>query len=102
MQSIIYEPEKYGEMCIKPVTPGMGFGLRAPTGKCLKEWLHSIKFDGATPEEWLKKHDVDFLTITLECGCVKRFKSPKDVPLHSIQCEHGNYFIQIEKEEVND
>jgi len=82
--------------CIKPLGPELIIGLYSPTKKDLEEWLHSIKFNGMSPEEFAKKHDdFTFMLIKLTCDCQKSFPRLEDVPLHSIQCEHGNWFIKI-------
>ena len=74
-------------------------GLYACTLDVFKNYMDSVKIDGLPVDERRKAHpelkDNDFLTISLECGCVKKFKDKKDLPFKSIKCKHGNYFIKI-------
>lgn len=74
-------------------------GIYASSLGDLKDWLESARMNDMPLDEWVKNNDEDgnnfALRITLECGCEKRFKYLKDIPLKSQKCKHGNYFIRI-------
>lgn len=73
-------------------------GLYAPTPEALREWLNSIKINDISLDEYIKDNpndDICFFEIRLKCGCIKTFKYKEDIPLKSLKCKHGNYFIRI-------
>lgn len=77
-------------------------GLSARNVGVLREYLNSIQFDGIPLDEWAKKHPNTkcvMLTISLDCGCTKKFERLKDIPSKSLKCRHGNFFILYEEEE---
>ena len=92
--------EEYPGLAVDNLQVGqVKVGIYAPTAEILKDYLQSVTVNGMSVEEWCKKHpenkDCYFLMITLECGCEKHFEHLKDIPLKSIKCKHGNYFIRI-------
>lgn len=96
--------EEYPSLTVDILEVGVGTkaGIYSPTAEIFKNYLQSVTIDGLSVEEWHKKYnlfsDAPFLEIDLGCGCIKRFKRLEDVPLKSIKCKHGNYFIKIGEE----
>jgi hypothetical protein len=93
----ITETENMGLLTVVSAQPFIG--IYAYTAEDFKNYIESLKIDGSPVGEWYKRHseikDRFLLTISLACGCIKNFKDLKDVPLKSIKCKHGNYFIKI-------